>query len=191
MWKYKHTECGIDPIKLICIEYQRNQPVCVGKIAILKEIGRAAYNNPLHDKKVLVQEKDERVAKINKQIQGLERRGEEIPKRLLISKGMVDLSYRRIPAQYDAPYIEKAKKIAKHEAEETFFRINKCPICGVESLILYDESDSSQDSKTGDKVNYYWVYSAKCECCTFEIDSKLEIENYDIPIEDYWTVKKL
>lgn len=190
LWKYKNTECGIDPIKSICLEYQTNQPACVGKIALLKEIGRAAYNNPLRDKKVLVQKKDERVAKIEKQIQELEKRGEEIPKRLLISKGMVDMRHR-MAIQLDTPYIGKAKKMAKQEAEEDLLKINKCPVCGVEALVLYDESDSFQDSETGENVSYYWVHSAKCECCAFEIDSKLEIDNYDILMEDYWTVRRL
>lgn len=190
LWKYKSTECGIDPIKSICLEYQANQPACVGKIALLKEIGRAAYSNPLFDKKVLVQKRDEKVANIINQIQELEKRGEEIPKRLLISKGSADMSYR-MATQIDIPYIEKAKRIARYEAEEGFLKIKKCPICGVESLVLYEESDSFQDSETGDNVNYYWVHSAKCECCTFEIDSKLEIENYDITMDDYWTVKRL
>ena len=124
------------------------------------------------------------------EIQELEKRREQIPKRLLISKGMADMHYRMV-TQIDSPYIEKATKISKNEADENFFEIIKCPICGVESFILYDESDSFQDSDTGEHVSYNWVHSAKCECCTFEIDSKLEIEKYALPIDDYWTVKKL
>lgn len=190
LWKYNHTDCGIDPVESIRLEYQRNQPPSVGKIALLKEIGRAAYINPLHDKKVLEQERDDRIAKIEKEIRELEKRGEQIPKRLLISKGMADMPYRMV-AELDSPYIEKAIKISKHEAEKYFFEIIKCPICGVESFILYDESDSFPDSDTGAYVSYNWVHSAKCECCTFKIDSKLEIKKYGLPIDDYWTVKKL
>ena len=190
LWKYKHTECGIDPIESIRLEYQRSQSPSVGKIALLKEIGRAAYNNPLFDKKVFEQKRDERIAKNEKKIQELEKRGEQIPKRLLISKGRAGM-HRRMVNQVDSPYIEKAIKISKHEAEKNFFKIIKCPICAVESFILYDESDSFQDSNTGDYVSYNWVHSAKCECCTFEIDSKLEIEKYGLPIDDYWTVKEL
>ena len=103
LWKYKHTECGIDPIDSIRLEYQTNPTPCVGKIALLKEIGRAAYNNPLHDKKVHGQRRDERIAKIEKEIQELEKRGEEIPKKLLISKKMADMRYRMV-AQFDSPY---------------------------------------------------------------------------------------
>jgi len=190
LWKYKHTECGIDPIESIRLEYQSNQSPNIGKIAFFKEIGRAAYNNPLYDKKVLEQKRDERISKIEKEIQELVKRGEQIPKKLLISKKMADMPFR-MASQFDSPYIEKAIKISKHVAKENFFKIIKCPICGVESFILYDESDSFQDSNTGEHVSYNWVHSAKCECCTFEIDSKLEIKQYSISIDDYWTVTEL
>lgn len=190
LWKYIQTECGIDPIESIRLEYQRSQSPSVGKIALLKEIGRAAYINPLHDKKILKQKMDEKIAKIEKEIQEFKKRGEPIPKRLLISKRMADMDYRMV-TRVDSPYIEKAKRISKHEAKENFFKIIRCPICGVESFILYDESDSFPDSNTGDYVSYNWVHSAKCECCTFEIDSKLEIEKYALTIDDYWTDKKL
>lgn len=189
LWKYKHTECGIDPIESLCLEYKKKEPVRVGKIALLKEIGRAAYNNPLFDKKVLAKQNDERMADIEEQIRQIGERGEDIPKRLLISKGMIGLA-SRTAMKIDAPYIERAKTIAKAQAEEKYYRISECPICGVESLILYDDRDSFEDSETGSNVVYDFVYSAKCECCTFEIDSKLKIEDYDIPVENYWTVKR-
>ena len=100
------------------------------------------------------------------------------------------MHYRMVD-DVDISHIEKVKKISKQEADDNFFEIIKCPICGIESFILYDESDSFQDSDTGEYVSYNWVHSAKCECCTFEIDSKLEINKYDLPIDDYWKVRKI
>jgi len=190
LWKYKHTECGIDPIESIRLEYQSNQSPNIGKIAFFKEIGRAAYNNPLYDKKVLEQKRDERISKIEKEIQELVKRGELTPKRLLISKKMANMPFK-IASQSDSPYIDKAIKISKNVAKDNFFKIIKCPICGVESFILYDESLDFQDSNTNEYVSYNFVHSAKCECCTFEIDSKLEIKQYSIPIDDYWQSTKL
>ena len=139
-WKHKHADCGIDPVGSIRLEYLENPTPCVGKIALLKEIGRAAYNNPLHDKKIHTEKRDERISKIEDQIQELKKQGKEIPKRLIISKKMADMSYGVI-MQLDSPYIKKAIKISKLEAEEDLFNIVKCPVCGVESFILYDESD--------------------------------------------------
>lgn len=187
LWKYKNTECAIDPIKAICNEYRSNLSVSIGKIALLKEIGRAAYNNPLSDKKKLEQRRDERIKNIEERIKEYENRSETIPKALLISKGMADMRYR-METQFDTPYVEKAKKIACHEAAENYSEIKPCPVCGVNSLVLNDISDSIQDSDTGEEVSYSWVDSAKCECCTFEIDSKLEIKDYNITIDNYWTV---
>ena len=190
LWKCKHTECGVDPIKYICEEYKKNNKPDIGKIALLKEIGRAAYSNPLHDKKVIAERKHKRSVKINKQIKEHEMRGEEIPKRLLISKGMANL-HERMAAQLDEPYIKKAIKMSKHEAEETFFVIRNCPICGVKSLVLYDETESIEDYKTGKYIHFNFIHTAKCECCSFEIELKLEIEKYNLPIDDYWKVKDI
>ena len=191
LWKYKHTKCGIDPIQWICHEYQTTTgSVCSKKVALLKEIGRAAYSNPLHDMKILQQQKREKIAKIEQQIHELEKRGENIPKSLLMSKGLAGMGCT-MANQYDAPYIEKAKKMAKNQAEDGFLTIKNCPVCGVDCLVLYDESDTFQDSQTGENVHYNVVHSAKCECCTFEIDSKLEIAEYQVPIENYWTFTRL
>lgn len=190
LWKWKHTTCGVDPIRCICEEYKKNKNPDIGKIALIKEIGRAAYSNPLHDKKIIAERKYKRSSKLNKQIREFEMRGEEIPKRLLISKGMASL-HQRMAAHLDEPYIKKAVKLSKHEAEENFFAINNCPVCGVKSLVLYDETDSFEDSKTGKYIDFNFIHTAKCECCSFEVESKLEIEKYNLPIDNYWKVRQI
>lgn len=48
IWKYRTLHCGIDPISSIINSYQ-SKDYQIKKIAILKELGRAAYVNPLND----------------------------------------------------------------------------------------------------------------------------------------------
>jgi len=184
-WKYKSVHCSLDPIDTIIAGYDASKIPSSGKIALLKEMGRAAYSNPLIDKSTIIKRMNERIVKIEKEIAELETRGEEIPKRLLISKGATDISYR-VANQIDAPYIEKARKIAEHEAEKEFFKIKLCPVCGVKSLVLYEESDFYEDAETGKDIQFNWIDKVRCECCSFEIDHKLEIGKYDLGIEDYW-----
>ena len=52
LWKYKNLRCGIDPIEFIKKEF-RNGKYELGKIAYLKELGRAAYENPLSGRPVV------------------------------------------------------------------------------------------------------------------------------------------
>ena len=44
-WKYQPLSCGIDPLEQIVNEYKNKNPKIL-KIAYLKELGRAAYENP-------------------------------------------------------------------------------------------------------------------------------------------------
>lgn len=45
-WIYKNLKCGVDPIASLINEID-NPPVNYEKIALLKEMGRAAYHNPI------------------------------------------------------------------------------------------------------------------------------------------------
>lgn len=45
-WKYRNLHCGIDPIEEIIREFEGNN-FDIGKVAFLKELGRAAYENPI------------------------------------------------------------------------------------------------------------------------------------------------
>lgn len=57
IWKYAIPKCGIDPIKELVIIFKTSNPKWQ-KIALLKEIGRASYKNPL---KVKSKEKQEHI----------------------------------------------------------------------------------------------------------------------------------
>ncbi|MBQ5477341.1 MAG: hypothetical protein IIT64_06055, partial [Bacteroidaceae bacterium] len=45
-WTYKNLTCGVDPIKSLISETSKH-PINYEKIALLKEMGRAAYHNPI------------------------------------------------------------------------------------------------------------------------------------------------
>ena len=45
-WTYKNLKCGVDPIKSLISETSKH-PINYEKIALLKEMGRAAYHNPI------------------------------------------------------------------------------------------------------------------------------------------------
>lgn len=46
LWKYKPLECGVDPLSELIAVYGSGT-IDLKKVAFIKEIGRAAYNNPL------------------------------------------------------------------------------------------------------------------------------------------------
>jgi hypothetical protein len=48
-WKYQPLACGVDPIELIAADVGGGR-YDVGKVALLKELARAAYANPLFEK---------------------------------------------------------------------------------------------------------------------------------------------
>jgi hypothetical protein len=48
LWKYNALQCAIDPITEITNALQNNA-YNIGKIALLKELGRAAYTNPIRE----------------------------------------------------------------------------------------------------------------------------------------------
>lgn len=52
-WKYKKLSCNIDPISEI-INTVKSGTLNIGKIAVLKELGRAAYENPLFNDKTFL-----------------------------------------------------------------------------------------------------------------------------------------
>ncbi|MBF0536768.1 MAG: hypothetical protein HQL03_00785 [Nitrospirae bacterium] len=146
IWKYKETHCKIEPIK----EIIKTINACKGKlddnsvlkIAILKEIGRASYKNPLVFSE-----------KINTE-------------------------------SFNAPHIDKALNIASLEKEgkgNNVYKVCFCPVCGVESLVIYYDDEDDSVSFTDE---------AKCMCCTFNINRSLKNPSkHGLKgkcIEDYW-----
>lgn len=68
-WKYGLLSCGIDPIQEIIYHFKTYGEYNIGKIAFLKELGRASFENPLTTRsnaysEKLVQHRAEKMAEI-------------------------------------------------------------------------------------------------------------------------------
>jgi hypothetical protein len=150
LWRYNDLHCAIDPITEI-INALQNNTYNIGKIALLKELGRAAYANPIH------------------------------------GSGFSKYFDDRIKA--------RAKRIAEEEEKGADVeKISICPVCGVESLVVYSETyTNADDLREGEVLEepykvWRYTWQVKCMCCTFEIYDN-DIDNpgtYGLPIEDYW-----
>jgi len=152
-WKYSDLNCTIDPIDEIISEFKKGSKgdYNIGKIAYLKELGRAAFENPIisHRVKPRQQPKD---------------------------------------AWFNIKKKERAERIASLEAEQEYFDVDICPVCGVNSLVIYEEKD--HDDSEHINMNYY-TYMVKCECCSFELNTELKNASYyEISsINDFWVTK--
>lgn len=142
-WKYKPLHTEIDPINEIANECSEEN-FDFGKIAFLKELGRAAYENPL-------------------------------------------LLHR----SFSVKIKKRAQKIAKSEVSNPFLHdhcISKCPVCGVDSLVTYEDSweDVNEDGICNSISTYSW--RIKCYNCSLELYSgglkNPKEYNYNLP--DYW-----
>lgn len=150
LWKYENLKCGIDPIEFIKKEF-RNGKYDLGKIAYLKELGRAAYENPL------------------------------------LGKPMLE--------PLDREHQHRAERIATTENDfSSEAGVRNCPVCGVKSLIVYEDLETNGQAPLERTHGKAWRYAwqVKCMCCTFEINHHLKNASaYGFPIEDYWHAEEL
>ncbi|EDD3843194.1 hypothetical protein BS372_22300, partial [Salmonella enterica subsp. enterica serovar Brandenburg] len=128
LWKYKKLNCKISIIDELIKEYKSTEPVNTRKIALLKELGRAAYNNPLteatHSSRIMT------FAKI------------------LDNKEKL-----------------RARKIVEAITQHENSSVKNCPVCGVDTLIAYKDSELELDDE-GNLINAYdYTYRLVCECC--------------------------
>jgi len=154
IWKYKELFRPIDPIDEIIEESKLDSPD-TGKLAFLKELGRAAYENPLSEPYEIENSNHPKIFPIFNQLN------------VGISKF------------FDKQKAERAKKIAINLNKKNYL-IKNCPVCGVESLVIY--YDKQVDGKT-------YAEMVKCECCTFELYNETVKNACDYGfygIDDYW-----
>ena len=154
-WKYPVLHCEVDPIKEIISLYKSGVPN-LGKTALLKELGRAAYANPIRQ-----------------------------------------VSFFK---HFNKILSAKAERIAKEEKfSSDVEKICTCPVCGVKSLVVYNETYSNAEDLGEDEVLnepyevWQYTWQVKCMCCTFEIHDS-DIANpstYGLSIEDYWQQHKI
>ncbi len=146
-WKYQSLDCKLDPIDLILHEFTGDS-YDIGKIALLKELGRAAYLNPLEERSAWN-------ARFNEEIKN------------------------------------RALRSAKAElGEPNRNSVLKCPVCGIISLVVFDDIElEGEDPNTGvfDKA---WLYTwqVKCMCCSYEVNHHLKNpKDYGLDLDNYWT----
>jgi hypothetical protein len=157
MWKYNKLHSGIDPIDEIIKESANTNPD-IGKLALLKELGKSAYENPLTQSR------------------------------------HVDEKLRRMLASFDKKIVRRAERIANLEASQEYSTITVCPVCGVKSLLVYDETDYEHGENCEEIVSAWrYTYMVKCECCSFNLEGGIKnASEYGLnKLEDYWVAEDL
>ena len=127
-WKYKKINCNIDPISEIMKAFKQNS-YDMGKIALLKEMGRAAYNNNL-------------------------------------------------PNEYLEKY-QRNEYIKVYEKAALAFKlginkVKKCPVCGLKTLIIYEESDGDQNNDGSYDAWWTYIWKVRCIHCSFELHNEIK-----------------
>ena len=150
LWRHQALQCGIEPIKELITENKVTAPN-FRKIALLKELGRAAYSNPISDNPFLCY--------LNQEVK------------------------------------QRAQRLAKSEVlDHRAIEVEDCPICGIESLVIYEDVDVEGADPDAIDNGRAWRYTWKvtCMCCTFEIYDELRnASSYGLPIPDYWKVEEI
>lgn len=137
--------CGLEVMAAIEAEASIAQPDLT-KIAFLKELGRAAYQNPLH--------------------------------------------VGRFADYLNKNVIGRAERAAAAEREA--FAVRQCPVCGLRSLIVFDEVYHPEEGHSGERPVQLTI-AVQCYCCSLDLhrDTK-NASAYGLPgIEDYWTEQEL
>lgn len=146
-WKYRRLHCGYDPLTEIA-RICASDPFDLTHVALLKELGRAAYENPL------------------------------------TPDGPSDFFDKRFKRRF-----ESAARLEEIEAEVS--EVKACPVCGLQTLVVYDESTDPDEDGNGERWLYTW--QVECRCCSFTVDNHLKNPgDYGLAaIPDFWKAEKL
>jgi DNA-binding TFAR19-related protein (PDSD5 family) len=142
-WGYPALHCGIDPAEEIIAEMAGGRRL--RKVAYLKELGRAAFENPAPFEWGESWTREER---------------------------------------------RRATAAAKSEADgEGVAEIRACPVCGVESLVVYESIEAEGEESPGGEAELVVrsTFAVRCMCCTFSIDTAVDNASvWGLRIDDYW-----
>jgi hypothetical protein len=148
LWYYKHLGCGLDPIKEIIDEFADNKNIDFEKVALLKELGRAAYHNPLvmgNDKICGEKEYCLYTSLLGK-----------------VNRDKIEVG------------LAKTKALCK---TFDFFETYKCPVCGLKTLVRFVENECGDvEDENGLSYQYQKIVPFKIECqtCSFRIDPNIK-----------------
>ncbi len=148
LWSYKSLDCGIDPIHQIIGEFKRSEEyVDYEKIALLKEMGRAAYRNPLVMKDMKICDDKENCLQ-----------------RSLVRKINRDVMK------------EKNVKVKNIEELFPCSRIYKCPVCGQKTLVKFMTVEYGDVRDGRGVVSQDWMDILdryECQTCSFRINPNI------------------
>ncbi|WP_394897805.1 hypothetical protein [Clostridium butyricum] len=95
----------------------------------------------------------------------------------------------------DAEKISRFEKMAQTQINEANINsITDCPVCGLNTLIVYDDIEADDyDEETGIySTAWRYTWQVKCISCTFEVNHHLKNPSeYGFDIPDYWDGEKL
>jgi hypothetical protein len=160
-WKPKPIDCGINPFKELpnCIS---NDTYDFKKVSLIKEMIRASYHNP-----IAIEHDSNRID-------------------LLSTPTGWTLDNKIIAERAENEAKEALNKSTEWYYGNMIYRITKCPVCGVDSLLIYEDYNGTASDpiiKFNNKV--------RCCCCSFEIKNHIDIFGQaDIEIEDFWKRKQ-
>lgn len=158
-WLYKKLHCSVDPVDGIINECSK-EDCSFERIALLKEMGRSAYLNPLV---VVDNQKDF--------------------KQNIFFKCIAEQSNRE--KKNDA--LAKTDALCKNRFLTDVF---DCPVCGQKTLIKYefDDYEVEYDENNEDFPKPYYIpYKIKCETCSFEIHDNIDdSQMYGIFDPNFW-----
>ncbi|MBD2294904.1 hypothetical protein H6G06_15795 [Anabaena sphaerica FACHB-251] len=142
LWNHKEIHCKIDPIAEIINHFEEVKEggdYNIEKVAFLKELGRAAYND--------------------------------------------NISYFQSQSLIENKALIVSQNDYNYDSE-----ICICPVCGVNSLIIYKcvDYEVDQDNVVYSETSY--PIRVKCECCSFELHHEIgNASEYGIEgIRDFW-----
>jgi len=159
-WKYKGLACKLDPITEIIYHFKNDEFYDIRKVALLKEMGRSAYENPLFD---LHDEKDDFLREVLEDFD--KHRREEYEGKTTALNTFI------------------SGKLL-HENDD--LKRLKCDICNTNCLLILIKLVYYLTEDDPEEIE---IARAKCECCSFEIVGT-EIDNpsrYGIKgMNNYW-----
>lgn len=172
VWAHKTLTCSIDPLtELIRVlaptTRSDNQLITV---ALLKELGRAAYVNPRLDP--LTVRTAESTYDWGESVTTKERlRQTSTPRnrRIMVARATVGLHKHS-----DKTSREDSELLAQTREVE---RVAVCPVCDTSSLCFFSESGEEDD------ITFDYIV---CQCCSFEIGDEIGSAGYNSALGNLW-----
>ena len=149
LWSYKKTYIGLDPIEEIYKEFKsQGRNADYERISFLKEMGRAAYQNPLF---------------INE-----DEACDEMKCRL--HRRVVQLTNRDIMNEYDA-------KIKNYKSIFPYSKLLRCPVCGQKTLVKFVDAGNEDVVDENGNIFCEMVEvldKYECQVCSFRINPNIK-----------------